>query len=103
MNSVCAVGHILSESIAVFVSNEVITLGILCVVIAACTLDEHLEFRTGFKILHGIIVIIAVLDNGNIALLDILRNIEYNAVSFNNIVLRLCTDIVDLIIELIAL
>ena len=98
MNSVCAVGHILSESIAVLVSNEVITLGILCVVIAACTLDEHLKFRTGFKILYSIIVIIAVLDNGNIALLDILRNIECNGIYLDIVILRLCTDIVDLII-----
>ena len=103
MNGICAVGQLLCLSEAVFVCSKAVTLGFLCVIEAACTLEENLKFRIAFGSFNSCCAVIAVLDESNSALYNVLGNGKSYGIYLNGIILRLCADLVNGIVELITL
>ena len=103
MDGVDAVRHILGLSKAVFVTGEIITLGSLCAIIGACGFQIHGKLSTIFGCFDLRFAVIGVLNNGDIALCDLLGHIICRLIMLHGIKLRLCTDLMDGGIKQIAL
>ena len=92
LDGVSAVGQILRLSKAVLVADQIIALGVLCVVIGACALeidDKLCAFLGGLDLR---LAVIGVLDDGDIAFLDLLVLLHGFAVVLCGIVLRTDAD-----------
>lgn len=74
MNCICAVGELFCLSKAVFIGSKAVTLGFLCVIEAACALEEYLELSSAFGSINSCCAVIAVLYESNSALYDVLGN-----------------------------
>ena len=103
MDGVNAVRHILGLSKAVFVTGEIITLGSLCAIIGASGFQMHRKLGTIFGCFDLRITVIGVLDDGDIALCDLLGHIICRLIMLHGIKLRLCTDLMNGGIKQIAL
>lgn len=103
MDGVDAVRHILGLCKAVFVTGEIITLGSLCAIIGACGFQIHGKLSTIFGCFDLRFAVIGVLNNGDIALCDLLGHIICRLIMLHGIKLRLCTDLMDGGIKQIAL
>ena len=95
MDGVYAVRHILGLGKAVFVAGEIITLGSLCAIIGACGFQIHGKLSTIFGCFDLRITVIGVLDDGDIALYDLLSYIICRLIMLHGIELRLCADLMD--------
>ena len=95
MDGVDAVRHILGLCKAVFVTGEIITLGSLCAIIGACGFQIHGKLSTIFGCFDLRITVIGVLDDGDIALYDLLSYIICRLIMLHGIELRLCADLMD--------
>ena len=95
MDGVDAVRHILCLSKAVFITGEIITLGILGNLVAASGFQIHRKLGTIFGCFDLRITVIGVLDDGDIALCDLLGHIICRLIMLHGIKLRLCTDLMD--------
>ena len=103
MYGVDAVRHILCLCKAVFVTGEIVTLGILCIIIRACSFQVHGKLSVIFGCFDLRIAVIGVLDDGNIALCDLLSHIICRLIMLHGIKLRLCADLMNGSIKKIAL
>ena len=103
MDGVDAVRHILCLSKAVFVTGEIITLGVLGNLVAACGFQVHSKLCAAFGCFNLCFTVIGVLNNGDIALYDLLGHIICRLIMLHGIELRLCTDLVNGGIKQIAL
>ena len=103
MDGVDAVRHILGLSKAVFVTGEIITLGVLGNLVAASGFQMHRKLGTIFGCFDLRITVIGVLDDGDIALYDLLGHIICRLIMLHGIKLRLCTDLMNRGIKQIAL
>ena len=95
MDGVDAVRHILGLGKAVFITGEIITLGSLCAIIGACGFQIHGKLSTIFGCFDLRITVIGVLDDGDIALYDLLSYIICRLIMLHCIELRLCADLMD--------
>ena len=95
MDGVDAVRHILGLCKAVFVTGEIITLGSLCAIIGACDFQIHGKLSTIFGSFNLRITVIGVLDDGDVALYDLLGYIICRLIMLHGIELRLCADLMD--------
>ena len=95
MDGVDAVRHILGLCKAVFVTGEIITLGSLCAIIGACDFQIHGKLSTIFGCFDLRITVIGVLDDGDVALYDLLSYIICRLIMLHGIELRLCADLMD--------
>lgn len=93
MDGVDAVRHILGLCKAVFVTGEIITLGSLCAIIGACDFQIHGKLSTIFGSFNLCFTVIGVLNNGDIALYDLLGHIICRLIMLHGIELRLCADL----------
>ena len=103
MDGVDAVRHILGLGKAVFITGEIITLGVLGNLVAACGFQVHSKLCAAFGRFNLRITVIGVLNDGNIALCDLLGHIICRLIMLHGIKLRLCTDLMDGGIKQIAL
>ena len=90
MDSVQAVGQLLSLSKAVLVADQVIPLGFCGGIIAAGGLQVDTELGTSFRSLKLGITIVAVLDDSDGTLLDGFLNGQRNGVQLHRVILCLC-------------
>ena len=95
MDGVDAVRHILGLGKAVFITGEIITLGILGNLVAASGFQIHRKLGTIFGCFDLRITVIGVLDDGDIALCDLLGHIICRLIMLHGIKLRLCTDLMN--------
>ena len=95
MDGVDAVRHILGLCKAVFVTGEIITLSVLGNLVAACGFQIHGKLSTIFGCFDLRITVIGVLDDGDIALYDLLSYIICRLIMLHGIELRLCADLMD--------
>ena len=95
MDGVDAVRHILGLGKAVFITGEIITLGVLGNLVAACGFQVHGKLCAAFGRFNLRITVIGVLNDGNIALCDLLGHIICRLIMLHGIKLRLCTDLMD--------
>ena len=95
MDGVDAVRHILGLGKAVFITGEIITLGILGNLVAASGFQIHRKLGTIFGCFDLRITVIGVLDDGDIALCDLLGHFICRLIMLHGIKLRLCTDLMD--------
>ena len=102
MDGICAVRHILCLCKAVFITNERITLGFLCVCKRACGLEIHFKNCAFFGCFDLRLAIVRMFDNGDIALDDLFRYIICGLIMLDGIKLRLCADLMDGRIEQIT-
>ena len=102
-DGVDAVRHILCLGKAVFITSENISLGFLCGVKAACRLAEHFKCCACFGRFNLRFAVVGMLDNGDIALDDLLGHIICGRVKLHGVKLWLCADLVDCSVEQIAL
>ena len=103
MDGINAVRHILGLGKAVFVAGEKVTLGVLGNLVAARGFQMHRKLGTIFGCFDLRITVIGVLDDGDIALYDLLGHIICRLIMLHGIKLRLCTDLMDGGIKQIAL
>ena len=103
MDGVDAVRHILGLSKAVFITGEIITLGVLGDLVAACGFQVHSKLCPAFGCFNLRITVIGVLDDGDITLYDLLGHIICRLIMLHGIKLRLCTDLMNGGIKQIAL
>ena len=103
MDGVDAVRHILGLSKAVFVTGEIITLGVLGNLVAACGFQVHSKLCAAFGCFNLCFTVIGVLNNGDITLYDLLGHIICRLIMLHGIKLRLCTDLMNGGIKQIAL
>ena len=103
MDGVDAVRHILCLSKADFITGKIITLGVLGNLVAACGFQVHSKLCTAFGCFDLRFAVIGVLDDGDIALCDLLGHIICRLIMLHGIKLRLCTDLMNGGIKQIAL
>ena len=102
-DGVDTVRHILCLGKAVFITSENISLGFLCSVKAACRLAEHFKCCACFGRFNLRFAVVGMLDNGDIALDDLLGHIICGRVKLHGVKLWLCADPVDCSVKQIAL
>ena len=102
-DGVDTVRHILCLGKAVFITSENISLGFLCGVKAACRLAEYFKGCACFGRFNLRFAVVGMLDNGDIALDDLLGHIICGRVKLHGVKLWLCADLVDCSVEQIAL
>ena len=95
MDGVDAVRHILGLGKAVFVAGEIITLGVLGNLVAACGFQVHSKLCAAFGCFNLCFTVIGVLDDGDITLCDLLGHIICRLIVLHGIKLRLCADLMD--------
>ena len=95
MDGVDAVRHILCLSKADFITGKIITLGVLGNLVAACGFQVHSKLCTAFGCFDLRFAVIGVLDDGDIALCDLLGHIICRLIMLHGIKLRLCTDLMN--------
>ncbi len=98
-DGVDTVRHILCLGKAVFITSENISLGFLCGIKAACRLAEYFKGCACFGCFNLRFAVVGVLDNGDIALDDLLGQIICGRVKLHGVKLWLCADLVDCPIE----
>ena len=103
MDGVDAIRHILCLSKAVFITGEIITLGVLGNLVAACGFQVHSKLCAAFGCFNLCFTVIGVLDDGDIALCNLLGHIICRLIMLHGIKLRLCTDLMNGGIKQIAL
>ena len=103
LHDINTVRQILCLSKAVFITGEYISLGFLCCVIAACGFQINLKGCSCFGCFNLGFSVIGVLDNGDIALDNLLSHIVCGTVALYGIKLWLCADMMNCSIEQIAL
>ena len=103
MDGVDAVRHILGLGKAVFVAGEKVTLGVLGNLVAASGFQMHRKLCAAFGCFDLRITVIGVLDDGDIALCDLLGHIICRPIMLHGIKLRLCTDLMNGGVKQIAL
>ena len=101
-DGVNAVGHILCLSKAVFIADQRITLGFLCVCKAACGFEIHFKNSAFFGRFNLRFAIVRMFNNGDVALDDLFIYIICGLIVFDSIKLRLCADLMDGRIEQIS-
>ena len=102
-DGVDTVRHILCLGKAVFITSENISLGFLCGIKAACRLAEHFKGCACFGRFNLRFAVVSMLDNGDIALDDLLGHIICGRIKLHGIKLWFCADLVDCSVEQIAL
>ena len=95
MDGVDAVRHILGLGKAVFITGEIITLGVLGNLVAACGFQVHSKLCAAFGCFNLCFTVIGVLNNGDITLYDLLSYIICRLIMLHGIELRLCADLMD--------
>ena len=95
MDGVDAVRHILCLSKADFITGKIITLGVLGNLVAACGFQVYSKLCTAFGCFDLRFAVIGVLDDGDIALCDLLGHIICRLIMLHGIKLRLCTDLMN--------
>ena len=95
MDGVDAVRHILGLGKAVFITGEIITLGVLGNLVAACGFQVHSKLCAAFGRFNLCFTVIGVLNNGDIALHNLLGHIVRRLIMLHGIKLRLCTDLMN--------
>ena len=95
MDGVDAVRHILGLGKAVFITGEIITLGVLGNLVAACGFQVHGKLSSAFGCFNLRITVIGVLNNGDITLYNLLGHIICCLIMLHGIKLRFCTDLMD--------
>jgi len=103
MHRVDAVGQVFCGRIAVFVADQVVTLGCLGAVIRACGFQKDRKLRSGLRRFKLGFAVIGVLDDGDSALDDLFGHIVCRGVIFHGVVLRLCADGINGAVQQIAL
>ena len=103
MDSINAVRHILGVRKAVFVTGEIVTLGVLGNLVAACGFSVHGKFSAALRRFDLRFAAIRMLDDGDIALDDLLGHIVRRLIMLHGIELRLCADLVNGGVQQIAL
>ena len=98
-----AVGQLLRLSKAVLIADKNIALGFPGVFIAARSFQEHLELRAGFRGFDLGFPVIGMLNDGDVALDDLLRHIVGGVVQLNLIQFRFRAYLVDRGIQQVAL
>ena len=103
VNGVNTVRHILTLSKAVFITGEIITLGFLGCIKAAGGFQIDCEYRTFFWSLDLSVTIVGVLDDCDIAFLDLFGHINGRCrITLNGIELCFSADMIGCIIQQIA-
>ena len=95
MDGVDAVRHILGLGKAVFITGEIVTLGVLGNLVAACGFQVHGKLSAAFGCFNLCFTVIGVLNNGDITLYDLLGHIICRLIMLHGIKLRLCTDLMN--------
>ena len=95
MDGVDAVRHILGLGKAVFITGEIVTLGVLGNLVAASGFQMHRKLCAAFGCFNLRITVIGVLDDGDITLYDLLGHIICRLIMLHGIELRLCADLMD--------
>lgn len=72
LDGISAVGQVFRLSKAILIADEVITLGVLCVIIRACAIEIDGKLCTFLGSLNLRFTVIGVFDDGDIAFLDLL-------------------------------
>ena len=103
MDGVDSVRHILGLGKAVFITGEIIPLGVLGNLVAACGFQVHSKLSAAFGCFNLCFTVIGVLNNGDITLYDLLGHIICRLIMLHGIKLRLCTDLMNGGIKQIAL
>ena len=103
MDGINAVRHILGLCKAVFVTGEIVTLGILGNLVAACGFSVDGKFSAALRRFNLCFTVIGMLDDGDITLYDLLGHIICRLIMLHGIKLRLCTDLMNGGIKKIAL
>ena len=103
MDSINAVRHFLGLCKAVFITGEIITLGVLGNLVTACGFSVHGKFSAALRRFDLRFAVIRVLDDGDIALDNLLGHIICRLIMLHGIKLRLCTDLMNRGIKQIAL
>jgi len=103
MHRVDAVGQVFCDRIAIFVADQIVTLGCLGAVIRACGFQENRKLRPGLRRFKLGVAVVGVLDDGDFALDDLLGHIVCCGVIFHGVVLRLCADGINGAVQQIAL
>ena len=103
MHRVDAVGQVFGDRIAVFVADQIVTLGCLGVVIRACGFQENRKLRSDLRRFKLGVAVVGVLDDGNFALDDLLGHIVCRGVVFHGVVFCLCADGINGAVQQIAL
>ena len=98
-----AVGQLLRLSKAVLIADKDIALGFPGVFIAARSFQEHLELRAGFRGFDLGFPVIGMLNDGDVALDDLLRHVVGGVVQLNLIQFRFRAYLVDRGIQQVAL
>ena len=93
LDGISAVGQVFRLSKAILIADEVITLGVLCVIIRACAIEIDGKLCTFLGSLNLRFTVIGVFDDGDIAFLDLLILLHGFAVVLGSIVLRIDTDL----------
>ena len=103
MNGIYAVRHILCLSEAVFVADDNISLIFFGSGIASCGLEVDFKGCTAFGRFNLGFSIVGMLDDGDIALDNLLVYIVCSLIVFHGIKLRFSTDLVDCSVKQITL
>ena len=103
MNGIYAVRHILCLSEAVFVADDNISLIFLRSGIASCEFEVDFKGCTAFRRFNLGFSIVGMLDDGDIALDNLLVYIVCSLIVFHRIKLRFSTDLVDCGVKQITL
>ena len=92
LDGVSAVGQILRLSKAVLIADQIIALGVFCVVIGACALEIDSELCAFLGSLDLRLAVVGVLDDGDIAFLNLFVLLHGFAVILSSIVLGIDAD-----------
>ena len=103
MHRVDAVGQVFCDCIAVFVADQVVTLGCLGTVIRACGFQENRKLRSGLRCFKLGFAVVGVLDDGDLALDDLFGHIVCRGVVFHGVVFCLCADGINGAVQQVAL
>ena len=103
MNGIYAVRHILCLSEAVFVADDNISLIFLGSGIVSCGFEVDFKGCTAFRRFNLGFSIVGMLDDGDIALDNLLVYIVCSLIVFHRIKLRFSTDLMDCAVEQITL
>ena len=103
MHRVDAVGQVFCDRIAVFIADQVVTLGCLSAVIRACGFQENRKLRSGLRRFKLGFAVVRVLDDGDFALDDLLGHIVCRGVIFHGVVFRRCADGINGAVQQVAL
>ena len=95
MDGINTIWQILCFSKAVFIADEIITLGIFGGVVAARRFQKYLKFGSGLRRFKAGVAVIGVLNQGNSAFDDLFAYIACDGVVFHGVVFGFGADVVD--------